>query len=1152
MASTPFVHLHVHSEFSLLDGACQIDRLVERAHACGADALAITDHGNLFGAIEFYNKAIAHGIKPIIGYEAYVTPGSRFDRQGGPNQESNYHLTLLVRNLTGFQNILRLASSAYLDGFYYKPRIDHEILSECSEGLIALSGCLQGEVPRRLLQQNGESARDAARGLRDMFGPENFYIELQDHNIDDERALRPMLLELAREMDVPVVASNDVHYIDADDSVAHDVLLCINTGKLLTDSRRLRYQPREFHLKTYEEMEARFKDIPEALSNTLKIAERCNLELSFDRRHAPHFDTADGSSPAELLRRLCEESLVRKYPKVTKEVRERLEHELRIIGQKGFAGYFLIVWDFVKYARSRGIPCGARGSAVGCMVAYLLDLSNVDPLKYGLLFERFQDPSRNDPPDIDIDICQDGRQEIINYVRQKYGEENVAQIITFGTMAARAVVRDVGRVMNIPLSRVDTIAKRIPAELKMTLAKALKVEPDFRRMYDEDPEVRRLIDIGRRLEGISRHASVHAAGVVIADAPLVNYVPLYKANEQIITQWAMGAVVKVGLLKMDLLGLRTLSTLKRSVDLVQEGGKGKVDLENLSLDDKEVYKLFERGETKGIFQFESGGMRDVLQKMKPDEFADLIVANALYRPGPMIMIDDYIERKHGRRQTPPYPHPVLEQVLGETHGIMAYQEQVMRIVNGLGDVPLERAYRLIKAISKKDDDIIGAERDAFLAGCKKHRVDRRIAEEIWELITRFGGYGFNKSHSSRYALIAYQTAYMKTHYPVEFMAALLTYEMGSTDKVVEYIEECRRMGIEVAPPDINSSGAEFTVVGDKIRFGLAAVKGVGYRAVEAIIESRQRVGQFTSLYVFTENVDLRLVNSRVVEALVKCGAFDSTGARRAQLMAIVDKALATGSRVANDRRAGQMGLFASAGDESLEAPAERLPDVPEWPETELLANEKAVLGFYVTSHPLAQHADELKQFSTATTESLAEMQDGEEVILGGMITSVRTTFIKNGRQAGRKMARIGFEDLSGACQCVIFPDDYDRDRAHLHPDAIVFLRGEVDRRRDEPGMRVSQVFPRQDAREQLTRTAMIRMPQASLNENVLKELRRICQAHPGPCPVFLELPTAQNSRAIVRATANLSVKTNASFVEAVEKLIGRDHLVLSGKGSSSA
>jgi len=1146
-----FVHLHVHTEYSLLDGACRTADLVKATAHQGSGAVAITDHGNLFGAIEFYQAAVAAGIKPILGYEAYVAPGRRQDRETLPgSQDAGHHLVLLAADERGYRNLLRLATTAYLDGFYYRPRIDKEVLAEHAEGLIGLSACLQGEVPRRLLAGDEDGARRAVAQYREILGPENFYLEVQDHAIEDERRARPMLVGLAREMSVPLVATNDVHYLSADDTRAHDVLLCINTGKLLSDANRMRYREREFHLKTHEEMQARFPDLPEALANTVEVAGRCNLGLQFGRHHAPVYPVPAGETPESMLRRLCEEGLERRYGKATKAIRDQLEHELAIIQAKGFSSYFLIVWDFVRYAHDRGIPCAARGSGVGCLVAYLLGLSSVDPIRYGLLFERFMDPSRNEMPDLDIDICQDGRQEVIRYVHEKYGQENVAQIITFGTMAARAAVRDVGRVLDMPLAEVDRIAKLIPAQLHMTLERALQQEPALARLVESDEKVRDLMDIARRLEGLARHASVHAAGVVIADAPLVGYVPLCRVGDDITTQWEMHAVGRAGLLKMDFLGLRTLSTIERAVRLVREHRGVEIDLERIGLEDAEVFGSFQRGETKGIFQFESAGMRDLLQKIRPDKLEDLIAANALYRPGPMIMIDSFLDRKHGRVRYD-YPHPVLKEILEETYGIMAYQEQVMRMANRLGGIPLERAYKLIKAISKKDRNIIEAERDAFLAGCRKHRLRPGVAEEIWQLITHFGGYGFNKSHSARYAQIAYQTAYLKVHYPVEFMAALLTYEMADTDKVAEYIDECRRMGIEVAPPDINESGADFTVVGDRVRFGLAAVKGIGHRAVEAIEVARRQVGRFRSLFHFAEHVDPSAVNRAVADSLVKCGAFDSTGARRSQLAAVMDRALAAGTAAQEDRRRGQMNFFGQfQADPGALGPEEQaLPDIPEWPEGQLLKYEKDVLGLYVSSHPLAEHEPVLRHFSTASTADLAQYPDGTEVVLGGMIGPVRPLFTKKGRNAGAKMAAFDFEDLAGKTSCIIFPEDYEKHQELVRKDSIVFIRGQVDRRREEPSVRVSRLLTLEEGQRTLTQSVVIRLHEVGLDDALMENLRQVLAAHPGTVPIYIELVSRTHGRTILRAGDDLRVSADAAFQRDVANLLGDGHVVLTANGS---
>ncbi len=1151
MTESPFVHLHVHSEYSLLDGACRIDDLVAKAVAQGSPALALTDHGNLFGAVEFYRAARAAELKPILGYEAYVAPGRRTERETiGGAQDAGYHLVLLARNEAGWRNLLALASTAYLDGFYYKPRIDREVLAEHAEGLIGLSACLHGEPPRRLLAGDVEGARASVRRYLDILGPGNFYLELQDHGIEEERQVRPKLIELAREMDVPLVATNDVHYIHAEDTKAHDVLLCINTGKLFSDENRMRYRPREFHMRSRDEMRERFGDVPEALENTVRIAERCDLELDFSRRHVPVFQTPGDELPEAVLRRLCEEGFAEKYPDAPDEVRAHLEHELDVIQSKGFSSYFLIVWDLVNYARTRGIPCGPRGSAVGCMVAYLLNISTVEPLGYGLLFERFMDPSRNEMPDIDIDICQEGRQELINYVRAKYGEPNVAQIITFGTMAARAVVRDVGRVLDIPLAEVDRLAKKIPAVPKMTLEKALAREPDLARRVEESPQVRELMDIARRLEGMARHASVHAAAVVIANAPLTSYAPLCRVGDDVTTQWSWPVCESVGLLKLDFLGLRTLTTMQRAVDLVREHRGIEVDVERLPLDDAETFALFQRGETKGIFQFESAGMRDLLLKMKPTKFDHLIAANAMYRPGPMDLIGTYIDRMHGRARWDA-PHEVMAEVLDESYGIMAYQEQVMRIANRLGDIPLARAYKLIKAISKKKEEIILAEKQAFFDGCKAKGLPETLVREIWDNILAFAGYGFNKSHSTRYALVAYQTGYLKARYPLEFMAALLTYERVNSDKLAEYMDECRRMHIAVAPPDINESGHDFTVVGDKIRFGLAAVKGIGTRSVDAILEARERVGRFRSLFHFCETVDLAAVNKTVVDCLITCGAFDSTGAARRPLALVMDRALSAGAALQDDRRHGQANFFGAIA-ESAPPDGQALPDVPEWDPSELLEHEKGVLGLYVSGHPLEAHQAVLRHFASVQATDLGDVSDGAEVVLGGHIKSARVIVTRSGKNPGAKMAVFELEDLSATVSCVVFPATY-RDRADLVAEGrIVFVRGTVDKTREQPQVKVAELWPLEDGRRTLTKAVMIRLNETGLSQELLAGLKGILTAHPGPVPVYVEFVGRARGRTLIQVGERLHVKLDDAFQQAVTNLLGRDHLLLTANGHGQA
>jgi DNA polymerase-3 subunit alpha len=1158
--SRGFVHLHVHSQYSLLDGACRIGDLAKRAKELGQEAIAITDHGCLFGAIDFYTKAVAEGVKPIVGIEAYMAPGSRHDRQTTGVKDGGYHLLLLAQNRVGYANLLKLASVAYTEGFYYKPRIDKEVLAAHSDGLICTSACLGGEIPAALLRDDRAKAKELAEIYLRLFGPERFFIELQKHVPEQDR-INPELMDLADRMGIGCVATNDVHFLLEADHAPHGVLCCISTGKLLSDESRLRY-PRQLYLKSAAEMYAAMghPKWAEACENTVRIAARCELELDFSASHAPVVKierseepkgkkkstaAADAATTTEgfkafcsrfvlqpydaekdkqltpgdlkrqcdqALRSLAEAGLLWRYGQdgVTPEHRERLDRELKILADKNISAYFLIVWDVVNEARRRGIPAGARGSGVGTMVGYCLGLSNACPVRYGLLFERFTDPDRSEYPDIDIDICQEGRQEILDYVRQKYG--HVAQIITFGTLKARAAIRDVGRVLDVPLDEVDRICKLVGDGLGMTIDKALEQEPDLRRMCEEDPRHREMIETAKRLEGLARHAGVHAAGVVIATQPLESIVPLYRppGTDQTVTQWDGPTVEKVGLLKMDFLGLRTLTILERALGLIRQTLDDKtiratvrgrsdhadhhpLDLERLNYDDQDVFDLFRRGETAGVFQFESGGMRNLLMAMRPDRIEDLIAANALYRPGPMDLIPDYNARKHGRQQAPSV-HPIADRYTAETYGIMVYQEQVMQILHGLGDIPLRAAYSLIKAISKKKRSVIDASRVKFIEGSTAKGLSERQAGELFELILKFAGYGFNKSHSTGYAIIAYQTAYLKTYFPVQYMAAVLTYESVSTDKVVEYLDECRRArfpdghrGIEVRPPDINLSEVAFAArfaPGEPrdanhgyIQFGLSAVKGVGDKAIRAIIETREKDGEYRGLHGFCERVPLGTVNRATIEALIKCGAFDSLHGvdRRAAMVEGLDSAIQAGQQVAGDRESGQMNFFdgleaeppSPSGADSRSV-VTALPNIAPWNRAEQLTHEKSVLGFYMSSHPLEQHKHVLARFTNIGVCDARLLGEGALVTLGGMIARVRTVLVRNGRSKGQKMAMITLEDGTGAIDGVVFSDAYAVASRLLEQDRMVMLRGTIDRRRVEPSVVVQEVIPIEEAARKLT------------------------------------------------------------------------------------
>ena len=1125
--------------------------MVAKVKADGMDALALTDHGNLFGAIDFYTTALKAGVKPIIGCEVYMAANMRYDRDPQEDKEA-FHLLLLAQNNAGYKNLLKLVTRAYREGFYRKPRIDKEILAELSEGLICTSTCLGGEVPQALARRDQATARQVAETYLKIFGPDRFFIELQDHGMEEQRLVNPELVELAGRLGVGLVATNDVHYLDHADHEAHDVLCCINTNSKLSDPQRFKFPGDQFYLKTRAEMADTFRQYPEALDNTARIAEACNVNLEFGKLYPPTFRVPKEVAGQRMdqnsyLTHLCEKGLEWRYGKenVTDTHRERLTTELGVIQGKGFSGYFLIVWDFVRYARENGIPCGARGSGVGTMVGYLLGLSHACPLEYDLLFERFMDPSRNEMPDIDIDICQDGRAKVIDYVREKYG--HVAQVVTYGTLKARAVIRDVGRVLDVPLGKVDQVAKLVPERLGITLKSALSEDADLKALYDADPEVRRIIDLGRRLEGLARHTGIHAAAVVVADKPLVEFLPLSVQTgpdgERTleVTQFDGPTVAeKCGLLKMDFLGLRTLSVIERACQLAERTTGKKIDVESLEMNDPKVLTLFASGQTSGIFQFESGGMRDVLTKIRPDGLEDLIAANALYRPGPMELIDTYVARKRGERWEA--PHPIIEEITRGTHGIMVYQEQVMRVFNRLGGIELTKAYKLIKAISKKQHAVINEMKPAFIKGGQKNGLSGDRCEELFELIMRFAGYGFNKSHSTGYAIIAYQTGYLKTYYPVEYMAALLTYEMVDTDKVGEYIEECRRMGINILPPDANTSDHDFTVItredGSRhIRFGIGAVKGVGAKAVEEIMRARAESGPFTDIFDFCERVDHRIVNRGVIDALIKCGGFDSTRSMRRALVEVLDGAMSVGQTMQEDRRAGQMNLFGAFEEADKGAGRPPIPEV-EWAESEMLAHEKAALGFYVTSHPLAQHSELIERFATSTTARARDLPDNASVVLGGMITRVHERVTKQGRSAGRKMASIVVEDLHGQMEGVIFAENYEKYRSLVAVDTLVFLKGEISRRGESPQIRASEVIALEDGPRELAGGVVLRINCLGIGEEKLDEVASLLRQYQGACPVFVQVVTRGRLRATIRAGGSLNVSPSREFTQAAEGLLG--------------
>ncbi len=1043
-----YVPLHLHTEYSLLDGAIRIKELVEQAVAFKMPAVSITDHGNLFGAVDFYRQATKAGIKPIIGCEVYIAPGSRLEkRQSDDAEGSSYHLILLAKDNNGYRNLVTLVTRAYTEGFYYKPRIDIDLLEQYSGGLIGLTSCLKGEIPFYLHRGMTDKARDKALQYKHILGPDNFYIELQDNGIPEQEEVNKKLVELAKELHIGLVATNDCHYMKKEDARAHDVLLCIQTGKTMNDKNRMHFTTDSFYFKSPDEMKVSFQDLPEAVLNTRAIAERCNVTFTLGENLLPRYTLESGEAPSAFLEKLALEGLAGKIgPDPGDIYRERLRKELEIIKKMKYSSYFLIVWDFISYARSQGIPVGpGRGSAAGSLVSYCIGITDLDPVKYNLLFERFLNPERISMPDIDVDFCKDRRGEVIAYVAEKYGQDHVAQIITFGTMAAKAAIRDVGRALDIPYGEVDKIAKLVPNTLNISIEGALKAEPQLSEQYKSNPKVKELLDIAKRLEGLSRHASTHAAGVVISPVPLTDYTPLYKnpTDGSIMTQFDMGSIEKIGLLKFDFLGLKTLTVINKTLEYIRENGKN-FALKDIPLEDTGTYELLSSGNTIGIFQLESAGMRDVLMKMKPDRFEDLIAIVALYRPGPIGsgMIDDFIKRKRGKVPVK-YDLPQLKEILDETYGVILYQEQVMRIANKLANFSMGQADILRKAMGKKKPEEMEKQKEGFLKGALANRIPEKKAKRIFDLMEYFAEYGFNKSHSAAYAYVSYQTAYLKTHYPVEFMAATLSADMDNTDKIVKTITGCREMGIEVLPPDINLSGKEFKVIGKSIRFGLEAVKGVGSAAIESIIEARDADGPFRSINNFFERVDPRKVNKKVLESLIKAGAFDSLGITRCHAMECMSTTLNGSSKAYSAKMMGQQSIFGDLPEEEAASPQE------EWSKEERLRYEKESLGYYITGHPLTKYDKLLEKMHTKKLSELDEVEDGQEVKIGGIITAIKKIQTK---AKAEMMAYLTLESPEGHAEVIVFPELYRNSLSFLNKDVPLLVKGTVDK--TEKGIKI--------------------------------------------------------------------------------------------------
>jgi len=1141
MPHANFVHLHCHTHFSLLTSTCKAQALIRRALELKFPAIALTDHGNMFGAIEFYSQCMKQGVKPIIGIDTYVAPSSRFEKQAHGLKEASFRLTLLARDEQGYRNLMKLSSIGYLEGFYYKPRIDKEVLKTCSGGLIALSGGLRGEIPYYLRNDQLQEARKAAQQYASILGEENFFLEVMNHGLEPEKKVNEGCFALAKELGIRAVATNDVHYLQKEDATAHDALICIGTGSTIDEPNRMRYQGSEYYLKSEEEMRNLFKDHPEAIENTLEVARRCNLELDFSQTRLPSFQPPEEKNPHEYMWELCLDGLKTQLDKeIPPDYEARLQYEAELIHKMGFTSYFLIVWDFIRYAKEKSIPVGpGRGSAAGSLVAYSLGITDIDPIEHGLIFERFLNPDRISMPDIDIDFCYEKRDEVIDYVRRKYGTDNVAQIITFGTMAARAAVRDVGRVMGFSYQEVDRLAKLIPTDLNITLDLALERESKLKELADTDPRISQLITVSKNLEGNARHASTHAAGVVISDRNLTEYVPLFRTDEQVSTQYSMKDLEKIGLLKMDFLGLKTLTMINQTFKIVKRTKQIEMTVDEIPLDDPETYTMLSRAETAGVFQLESSGMRDLLKKMKPSKFEHIVALLALYRPGPLGsgMVDDFIRRMHDSSLIQ-YDHEKLEPVLKETYGVILYQEQVMKIVSELGGFTLAQADSLRRAIGKKIPEIMDREKKAFLEGAQQNQIPDQVAEKVWNLIDYFSGYGFNKSHSTAYAFISAQTAYLRAHFPIEFMTALLSSEMNNTNKVVRYIEDCKKMGIKVLPPSVNESYSEFTCVGETIRFGLNAVKNVGTTAIDSIVKTRIEGGAFKSYYDFVERVDLRVCNRKVLESLIRCGAFDEFQHRRSQMMAMLDRVLEMGASLQKDRSRGQLSFFSGgSGQESdFEEQLQDMPDIPEWPEGQLLTYERDLLGFYVTSHPLSSYSKVLRNYATANTNTLSDFRDQAEVTMGGILETIREILTKK----GDKMAFLGLQDLNGSCEVIAFPEVFRKHESLIQKDALIFVRGKINARDDIPKVIAEEMVPIEEVQSRFTKAISIDLQTAGLELSLLKDIQRILMRYQGKTPVYLSFKDPSGKSAVIHSGEQFRVETSDELFDALEKLLGED------------
>ena len=1149
-----FAHLHVHTEFSLLDGSSRVKDLIKRVKELGMDSIAITDHGSMFGVVEFYKEAKKQGVNPIIGCEVYVVDGDRKEKINS-KESSFYHLILLAENNEGYKNLIKIVSEGYVTGFYYKPRVDYEVLRKYSKGIICTSACLGGEVQKYILNRDFEKAKEKALMYNDIFGQGNYFLELQDHNIEEQKMVNQNLLKISNSTGIPIICTNDLHYINKEDAKVHDVLLCIQTGRTVSEENRMRFPSNEFYLKSPDEMAEKFPSI--ALENTVKIAERCKVELDFDTLHLPEYKIPDNWTDKELyFRYLCEEGIKKRYETITDEIRERLNYEIDTIKNMGYIDYFLIVWDFIKFAKDNNIIVGpGRGSAAGSIVSYALEIIDLDPLKYNLLFERFLNPERVTMPDIDIDFCYERREEVIDYVVEKYGADKVAQIATFGTMAARGAIRDVGRALDISYGKVDSIAKQIPMELNITIDKAINMNSELRSMYDSDEETKNIIDIAKAVEGLPRHTSTHAAGVVISKEPITEYVPLSRNGDSITTQYNMTELEELGLLKMDFLGLRTLTVIRDAVDLIEENHGIKVDFDKIGEDDPKVYDMFSKGETLGIFQFESAGMRQVLKELKPTEFENIIAANSLYRPGPMNQIPRFIENKLYPEKIE-YTDPSLEPILDVTYGCMVYQEQVMQIVRDIGGFSMGRSDLVRRAMGKKKLDVMEEERRNFIYGILnddgeyeingaiKNGVSEEAANKIFDEMQEFAKYAFNKSHSAAYALVAYRTAWLKRYYPVEFMAALISSVMDNSTSVALYIHESKRLGIEILPPDINESYHKFTVSDGKIRFGLSAIKNVGYNSIEAVIKERKESGFFKNFIDFCKRIDSGFLNKRMIESLIKGGAFDSMNYTRAQLLLAYEKILDGVSKDKKNNVEGQFSLFDIVETE-FEGVSDDIPYAEEYDKSLLLSMEKAVTGTYITGHPLSDYEKEIKLYSNISTidilgEELEEsgfqekkVRDGQYVKLVSIIMNVKTQFTRNNKM----MCFLSVEDLFGDIDIVVFPNIFEKSRDYLIEDRIILIEGKLSISEDEGRKSIiaDKITPIEDLSNS---NKKLYLKIKNHDSNLIREISNIASKYKGNVPIYIYI---EENKKLIMGNEEIWVNiNNKELLKEFEILLGDD------------